>query len=267
MLSELWENIEILWESYRAHKTDAVTAYESNTIQQFYSNRFVLAKDRFPVLQERFIRLCKKAELKHIPKFVVVDDPSINASNIRTGTIVVTTTAMNKLSDAQLDVLLAHEITHQFQRNARIAMWFILPITELAAGIGSALIASHSKFINNKKIWGVVGIYEAASRLTHQLLQGPREAFYRFLESDADRGSLIISNDLEAAIGQVETNEAHIAALKAESEKGTTLARTRKKKEGFDPHKLANERISELKRFKAEIDSGEIDRTRVSRLQ
>jgi len=102
MLSELWENIQILKESYKAQHSSAITPYEGEIIHSYYSDRFSLVKTNIPSLQKRFEELCRKAGLKRLPKFIIAEDRSVNATNIRTGSIVVTTGAIEQLTQAEL---------------------------------------------------------------------------------------------------------------------------------------------------------------------
>lgn len=268
MLFGLLNSIKILMESRRARNTYNITPYEADIIEYLYSDRFLLANDQFPKLYQQFHKLCTKACLKRTPKFIVVDHGSINATHIRTGSIVITTGALKKLKAEELDFLLAHEITHSLQRKGRIWKLFGFPLLESVTGIMIAITTSRMNIINIRKPFGLVtvlGLYEASSRVISKLLDNPRKKLEQSLESDADYGALIITNNLEAAISQVEANELNNKSLADKIEKKALFPIYHLNNTTFDPHKIAKERIEDLKRFKAEIDLGKTKGSKISK--
>jgi len=128
-----------------------------NFISYWYSDKIVTAltgareisKNEFPEVVRIVENLSITSGLKKTPKLYVLDQPAINAfatgRNPDTAVIAVTVGAIQKLSDKELEGVLAHELSHIQNFDTRV-----MTVATILAGV----VAILADFFLRSALWG-----------------------------------------------------------------------------------------------------------------
>ncbi len=170
-------------------------------IQYFYSDRMVLwttgahivSESEAPRLHETITRLCAIADIPK-PRVAIVDTPVPNAfatgRNPGNAVVAVTTGIMDKLTPAELEAVLAHELSHVKNRDV-----MVMTIASFISTIAFYFVRYSLYFGNTGQrrnggsillVWLVsLGVW----LLSFLLIR----ALSRYREFSADRGSAVIT--------------------------------------------------------------------------
>ncbi len=215
MLKDLKYLATTLFRAWKEPSVPFISEYDSHAISQRGFNSFALASsEHYGDLYERHKDICKKAGLSSPLKLIICEGENPTASYLHTGSLLVTTGALKLFDNAEMDFILGHEITHHMHRKSNLfslASSVILPI--LASGL-LVKQAGKKELVNAKTNIGIIktiGLFAIAHEAIKRTLIYPRRWIDRKLEHDADRGGVILTENLEAAKSQFITRDAYYA--------------------------------------------------------
>ncbi len=254
--------------------TIAVIAGGIFLIQYFTSDKIALLsmgarevspKDA-PRLHGAIERLCIQANMPK-PRVAIADQRMPNAFAIgrspKTATVCATTGILDLLDDAELDGVLAHELTHVQNRDV-----LVMTIASFFASIAAFIVqmgfwfggAFDSRDNNNGPAFIVVILVSAAVYVVSWLLL---QALSRYREFAADRGSAIITGRPSALIQALLKIEGGMAQIPkqdlrvANNELAAFYIFPPKAKESvaavFSTHPPLEKRIAALQRLEAQL--------------
>jgi heat shock protein HtpX len=191
--------------------TIAIVAAGLFLIQYFTSDKIALlsmgarevSPQEAPQLHAMIERLCVQANLPK-PRVAIAQTPMPNAFAVgrspKTATVCATTGILNLLSPAELEGVLAHELTHVQNRDV-----MVMTIASFFASIAAFIVqmgfwfggAFDNRDQNNGPAFIVVILVSAAVYVISWLLL---QALSRYREFAADRGSAIITGRPSALI-------------------------------------------------------------------
>ncbi len=227
------------------------------------------------------------------PKIILYKEDQPNAawfSNRGNGTILITTGHIKGFSADELRTTIAHELTHKQQKYATSLRHIIFAIPPVIAGIVATIaVYKEAKKPKLTALTALIGglIYEAASRIGNFITQPIKMWYTRQLEFDADRGGLLLTNDLESFKSKFKKQDEFANQRKAEalepipptsSHISDEIKPVTPPKEKYEPtglrkflndinrtHATHEQRISHLEKVKKQMDSGELKNAPISR--
>jgi len=155
----------------------------------------VVTPDQAPQLHAMIDRLCVQADLPK-PKVAVVNTPMPNAFAMgrspKTATVCATTGIMELLSPAELEGVLAHELTHVINRDVLIMTLasFFASIASLILQFGFFFGGGEDSDDDGPSIFVVMLVALAVYVISFFLMQ----ALSRYREFAADRGAAILTS-------------------------------------------------------------------------
>lgn len=258
------------------------------------SNARIATPEQDKELIEIVEDLSKKAGLEKRPKVIIYEAKSPNATwqhNGSGGTILVRTSLLNILSKDELRALIAHEITHSFQKKTRIFTWITGTLAALAGAIGTTYFAYKEK--KDEKLTAldfIKGgfILEFSYYISRALVGIVTRKVNRALEYDADRGALLLTGNLEVIKSEFEKYDIADKTLKAERAKpipptspmeGATpptleapkapepepTGLKKVLKDLYSTHPSNEQRIAHLEKVKKQMDAGKLKDAPLSR--
>jgi heat shock protein HtpX len=182
----------------------AVQYFTSDKIALFSMGAREVTPQQAPKLHAIIERLCVTANLPK-PRVAIAQTPMPNAFAIgrspKTATVCATTGILDLLSDAELEAVLAHELTHVQNRDV-----LVMTIASFFASIASFIvqmgfwfgggIGGDDRDNNNPSFFVVILVSAVVYVISFVLLQ----ALSRYREFAADRGSAIITGRPSALI-------------------------------------------------------------------
>jgi heat shock protein HtpX len=195
-------------------------------VQYFFSDRLVLASmgahevspEQAPELHAMIGRLAQQMDLP-MPKVAVMQTDMANAfatgRNPKNAVVCVTTGIMNRLDRAELEAVLAHEMSHVKNRDVQV-----ITIASFFATIASFImqwglwlgIGGRDSEGNNRGAAGVLLVY-LASVVTWIVSFFLIRALSRYRELAADRGSAVVTgapSTLASALVKISNSMARI---------------------------------------------------------
>ncbi len=183
-------------------------------IQYFFSDRLVLmsmgakivSESEEPELHQMISRLCAMADLPK-PRIAVVDTPMPNAfatgRNPGNAVVAVTTGIRRQLNQAELEAVLAHELTHVKNRDV-----MVMTIASFLSTVAFFIVRYSFFFGGGSSDRDKGGIWAAflASVIVWILSSLLIRALSRYREFAADRGSAVITgqpSDLASALMKI----------------------------------------------------------------
>lgn len=152
-------------------------------------------------------KLYQKYKITAQPKVILYEDREPNASFIHTGTITISTGLLNQATPDELEVVLAHEIAHQKQNSANIAVH----IASLAAPIIIGLMAASNRALNkSRNILSTVSSFAFGVIASRPFVMIPVMAWQRHRELRADDKAIEITKKPEALISALRKFENYI---------------------------------------------------------
>jgi len=267
---------------------NGTNGYERWILDQRTSTGFRLATEESDgQLLTDFKALCIKAGLKKEARLIIYDNEYPRASTLYTGAVLISTGLLKSRTPDELKFILGHEITHLLQRKTDIISNLVAALAPIATGIMVAgQMVDKNKNSENSTIIALksVGIFSIIHYIADKLIQIPMQAFNRVLEYDADRGSLILTNDLNAAKSDLEKHEIYIneiashanSIVEGQNEVNVTNRKHSSKfsstpsiksflERAYRNHPTTENRIKHLENTQKKIDSGELRNTHPSR--
>jgi heat shock protein HtpX len=254
--------------------TIAVIAGGLFLVQYFTSDKIALlsmgarevSPQDAPRLHGAVERLCIQANMPK-PRVAIADQRMPNAFAIgrspKTATVCATTGILDLLDDAELDGVLAHELTHVQNRDV-----LVMTIASFFASIAAFIVqmgfwfggAFDNRDNNNGPAFIVVILVSAVVYVVSWLLL---QALSRYREFAADRGSAIITGRPSALIGALVKIDGGMALIPqrdlraANSELAAFYIFPPKAKESvtalFSTHPPLEKRIAALQRLEAQL--------------
>jgi heat shock protein HtpX len=183
----------------------AVQLFTSDKIALYSMGAREVSPQEAPALHAMIERLCIQANLPK-PRVAVAQTPMPNAFAIgrspKSATVCATTGILNLLSDAELEAVLGHEITHVVNRDVvvmTVASFFASIaafITQWGFFFGGGFGGNNRDNNNNNGFIFVILISAVVYVVSFLLLQ----ALSRYREFAADRGSAILTGRPSALI-------------------------------------------------------------------
>jgi heat shock protein HtpX len=172
--------------------------------QVFLSDKIALASlgakevspQQAPELHAMIERLCVQADLPK-PRIVVIDTPMPNAFAMgrskKAATVAATTGIMNLLTPAELEGVMAHELSHVANRDV-----MVMTLASFGAAVASMILqfgflfggGRSSNNNDNGPSWAVVLLVSLAVYAVSFLLM---QALSRYREFAADRGAAVLT--------------------------------------------------------------------------
>src|SRR5579884_299604 len=242
-------------------------------LQYFYSDKLVLSsvgarivsRAQQPQLFDIVERLAQQADLP-MPKIAIVDTPMPNAfatgRNPKHAVIAVTRGLLNQLPPAELEAVLAHEMTHIRSHDmivmtmadsvAAVAAW----ISQMGFWLGLGQGNNRNNGNNGLPFLVVLLITFAVAIISHLLVL----TLSRYREYAADRGSALLTGQpelLESALIRISGNMQHIPTRdlrEAQPLSALFIASPRKETllELFSDHPSLEHRIARLQRLQTQ---------------
>lgn len=243
-------------------------------LQYFYSDKLVLSsvgarivtREQAPQLFDIVERLAQQADLP-LPKIAIIDTPMPNAfatgRNPKHAVIAVTRGLLNQLPPAELEAVLAHEMTHIRSHDmivmtmagsvAAVAAW----ISQMGFWLGLGQGNNRNNGNNGLPFAVVLLITFAVAIISHLLVL----TLSRYREYAADRGSALLTGQpelLESALIRISGNMQHIPTRdlrEAQPLSALFIASPRKEAllELFSDHPSLEHRIARLQRLQAQM--------------
>ncbi|HZS94135.1 MAG TPA: zinc metalloprotease HtpX [Chloroflexota bacterium] len=243
-------------------------------LQYFYSDKLVLSsvgarivsRAQQPQLFDIVERLAQQADLP-MPKIAIVDTPMPNAfatgRNPKHAVIAVTRGLLNQLPPAELEAVLAHEMTHIRSHDmivmtmagsvAAVAAW----ISQMGFWLGLGQGNNRNNGNNGLPFMVVLLITFAVAIISHLLVL----TLSRYREYAADRGSALLTGQpelLESALIRISGNMQHIPTRdlrEAQPLSALFIASPRKETllELFSDHPSLEHRIARLQRLQTQM--------------
>jgi heat shock protein HtpX len=173
----------------------------------------VVTPDQAPGFHAMIERLCIQADLPK-PKVAIADTPMPNAFAIgrsqKTATVCATTGLINALEPAELEAVMAHELTHVKNRDV-----LIMTIASFFAALASFIVQFGFFFgggdsDDDGPSWAIVLLVSFVVYILSFFLM---LALSRYREFGADRGSALITgrpSALSSALLKIEGNMQHV---------------------------------------------------------
>jgi heat shock protein HtpX len=245
----------------------AVQYFTSDKIALFSMGAREVTPQQAPKLHAIIERLCVTANLPK-PRVAIAQTPMPNAFAIgrspKTATVCATTGILDLLSDAELEAVLAHELTHVQNRDV-----LVMTIASFFASIASFIvqmgfwfgggIGGDDRDNNNPSFFVVILVSAVVYVISFVLLQ----ALSRYREFAADRGSAIITGRPSALISALMKISGGMAQIPqrdlraANSELAAFYIFPPKAKQSianlFSTHPPLDARIKALQRFEAQL--------------
>jgi heat shock protein HtpX len=274
MFRDLYNALATLFRRAFPYQGVGISAYEMAVIRQRTDKGFRLASaEQDSSLIENYQAICKKAGVKKPPRLIVYEAEYPAASHLHSGAIIVSSGLLERLTPEEQKFVLSHEIVHSMQKNTDTLSHLIGAVLPIFSGIAAAAYSQqkyarqHAPIRNTLQTIGVFAV-------THEIIKGVSNLLLRSLgralEYDADRGALIITNDLDAAKSEFAKYEQYL------SEKYNNPSIPTPEKESTKPftgwlqklrqtHPSTHDRVSHLEKVKKQMDEGELKDVRPSR--
>ena len=241
-------------------------------VQLFASDKLALAAmgakevspAQAPELHAMIERLCVQADLPK-PKIAVADTPMPNAFAMgrsqKNSTVCATTGIMNLLSPAELEGVMAHELTHIANRDVAIMTLasFFASIASMITQFGFFFGGGHGDSDDDGPGFLVVVLVSMVVYVVSFLLM---QALSRYREFAADRGAAVITgrpSGLASALVKISTVNEKIPTkdLRASEMQAFFIAPVGQRIAGlFATHPPVEQRIARLQRLEQQLQSG-----------